>query len=349
MTTGELRPDEATDPAEFVEMLRELKDRSRLTYRQLEQRAAATGDVLARSTAADILRRSTCRDPRWWPRSSGRAARKIRSRRGCGPGTASRSGHRPRRSRRQRTPAGRRASADHSRPRHRDRRRPPTASHPTSVHPSARGGAQCHPPTLVRAARAAGAARRRRPAGHARRGLLDRATRRRRARKGPRIGGCGPVRRARGSARSAPSAARTSASPRVAIAPASTPGDSGPAALHGGRPTGHLRWNRWPTECSSSTGTTRCSGRAASPSARRIPAGTCSNPGTRRIAARTGRSSCSFSNRPARRPTRTASGPTVRAVRRPARRRQRRVGRGAGRAVHDGPDQVFLVDALPKR
>ncbi|MEU1359222.1 helix-turn-helix domain-containing protein [Micromonospora zamorensis] len=63
MTTGELRPDEATDPAEFVDMLRRLKDRSRLTYRQLEQRAAVTGDVLARSTAADILRRSTLPRP----------------------------------------------------------------------------------------------------------------------------------------------------------------------------------------------------------------------------------------------------------------------------------------------
>ncbi|MCG5471984.1 hypothetical protein LADH09A_006019 [Micromonospora sp. LAH09] len=63
MTTGELRPDEATDPAEFVDLLRRLKDRSRLTYRQLEQRAAATGDVLARSTAADILRRSTLPRP----------------------------------------------------------------------------------------------------------------------------------------------------------------------------------------------------------------------------------------------------------------------------------------------
>ncbi|MET8466316.1 helix-turn-helix domain-containing protein, partial [Micromonospora zamorensis] len=63
MTTGELRPDEATDPAEFVDMLRRLKDRSRLTYRQLEQRAAATGDVLARSTAADLLRRSTLPRP----------------------------------------------------------------------------------------------------------------------------------------------------------------------------------------------------------------------------------------------------------------------------------------------
>ena len=63
MTTGELRPDDAADPAEFIEMLRDLKDRSRLTYRQLEQRAAAAGDVLARSTAADILRRSSLPRP----------------------------------------------------------------------------------------------------------------------------------------------------------------------------------------------------------------------------------------------------------------------------------------------
>ncbi|MEU8111970.1 helix-turn-helix domain-containing protein [Micromonospora sp. NPDC048947] len=63
MITRELRPDDASDPAEFVEMLRQLKDRSGLTYRQLEQRAASTGDVLARSTAADILRRSTLPRP----------------------------------------------------------------------------------------------------------------------------------------------------------------------------------------------------------------------------------------------------------------------------------------------
>ncbi|GGO23543.1 hypothetical protein GCM10011576_44030 [Micromonospora parathelypteridis] len=60
---GEPRPDDAADPAEFVDLLRRLKDRSRLTYRQLEQRAASAGDVLARSTAADILRRSTLPRP----------------------------------------------------------------------------------------------------------------------------------------------------------------------------------------------------------------------------------------------------------------------------------------------
>ncbi|MDG9675407.1 helix-turn-helix domain-containing protein [Micromonospora sp. DH14] len=63
MSTGERRPDEAADPAEFVDLLRQLKDRSRLTYRQLEQRAAAAGDVLARSTAADVVRRNTLPRP----------------------------------------------------------------------------------------------------------------------------------------------------------------------------------------------------------------------------------------------------------------------------------------------
>ncbi|MCX5069875.1 helix-turn-helix domain-containing protein [Micromonospora lupini] len=63
MTTGDLRPGEAADPAEFVDLLRHLKDRSRLTFRQLEQHAVAAGDVLARSTAADVLRRSTLPRP----------------------------------------------------------------------------------------------------------------------------------------------------------------------------------------------------------------------------------------------------------------------------------------------
>ncbi|MGP4001683.1 helix-turn-helix domain-containing protein [Streptomyces sp. 8N706] len=56
---GELRPDEARDAAEFVAMLRSLKERSGLTFRQLEERAAGHGDVLARSTVADVLRRQT--------------------------------------------------------------------------------------------------------------------------------------------------------------------------------------------------------------------------------------------------------------------------------------------------
>ncbi|QFZ17056.1 RICIN domain-containing protein [Saccharothrix syringae] len=43
--------------------MRQLKEWSGLTLRQLEERAAARGDVLARSTAADILRRSTLPRP----------------------------------------------------------------------------------------------------------------------------------------------------------------------------------------------------------------------------------------------------------------------------------------------
>lgn len=53
---GELGPRSARDAAEFVALLRELKERSGLTYRQLEERAAERGDVLARSTLADALR-----------------------------------------------------------------------------------------------------------------------------------------------------------------------------------------------------------------------------------------------------------------------------------------------------
>ncbi|MBD0425150.1 helix-turn-helix domain-containing protein [Streptomyces sp. TRM S81-3] len=55
--TGELDPGAARTPAEFVALLRRLKERSGLTYRQLEQKAAERGDVLARSTVADVLRR----------------------------------------------------------------------------------------------------------------------------------------------------------------------------------------------------------------------------------------------------------------------------------------------------
>ncbi|MFI1252763.1 DUF2690 domain-containing protein [Streptomyces netropsis] len=53
---GESAPHEARDAAEFVALLRQLKARSGLTFRQLEERAAARGDVLARSTLADALR-----------------------------------------------------------------------------------------------------------------------------------------------------------------------------------------------------------------------------------------------------------------------------------------------------
>lgn len=54
-TRGNTDPAEARDVAEFLAMLRELKERRGLTYRQLEQRAAEQGEVLARSTLADVL------------------------------------------------------------------------------------------------------------------------------------------------------------------------------------------------------------------------------------------------------------------------------------------------------
>ncbi|MEU4204118.1 helix-turn-helix transcriptional regulator [Streptomyces sp. NPDC026294] len=54
-TRGNTDPAEARDVAEFLAMLRELKERRGLTYRQFEQRAAEQGEVLARSTLADVL------------------------------------------------------------------------------------------------------------------------------------------------------------------------------------------------------------------------------------------------------------------------------------------------------
>jgi hypothetical protein len=50
-------PEEASDAAEFVASMRRAKERSGLTYRELEQRAAARGDVLAKSTLANVLAR----------------------------------------------------------------------------------------------------------------------------------------------------------------------------------------------------------------------------------------------------------------------------------------------------
>ncbi|QPP06058.1 XRE family transcriptional regulator [Streptomyces bathyalis] len=52
------RPEQARNATEFVALLRELKDKSGLSYRQLEERAERRGEVLARSTIADGLRRS---------------------------------------------------------------------------------------------------------------------------------------------------------------------------------------------------------------------------------------------------------------------------------------------------
>ena len=49
-------PSRARDTAEFLAVMRELKERSGLTYRQLEERATARGEVLPRSTLAGVLR-----------------------------------------------------------------------------------------------------------------------------------------------------------------------------------------------------------------------------------------------------------------------------------------------------
>ena len=50
-----LMPREARTAGEFVALMRRLKERSGLTYRQMEERAAERGEVLARSTLADVL------------------------------------------------------------------------------------------------------------------------------------------------------------------------------------------------------------------------------------------------------------------------------------------------------
>ncbi|MFF3503089.1 RICIN domain-containing protein [Streptomyces sp. NPDC003247] len=56
---GELSPYAARDAAGFVASMQRLKERAGLTYRELEEKAALNGDVLARSTLADVLRRTT--------------------------------------------------------------------------------------------------------------------------------------------------------------------------------------------------------------------------------------------------------------------------------------------------
>lgn len=57
VVSGGVDPAEARTAREYVALLRELKEHSGLTYRQLEQRAAERDEVLARSTLADVLRR----------------------------------------------------------------------------------------------------------------------------------------------------------------------------------------------------------------------------------------------------------------------------------------------------
>ncbi|MFJ7334240.1 helix-turn-helix domain-containing protein [Streptomyces sp. NPDC101110] len=59
MGTQRPSPLEACSAAEFVACLRRLKEQAGLTYRQLEANAEQQGDVLARSTAADVLRRDS--------------------------------------------------------------------------------------------------------------------------------------------------------------------------------------------------------------------------------------------------------------------------------------------------
>ncbi|MFJ9806914.1 helix-turn-helix domain-containing protein [Streptomyces sp. NPDC101158] len=61
MTLGETPPDprEVRNPAEFIARLQALKHWSGLTYRELSARAEAHGDVLPRSTVANMLARST--------------------------------------------------------------------------------------------------------------------------------------------------------------------------------------------------------------------------------------------------------------------------------------------------
>jgi hypothetical protein len=55
--TTPANPEEIRDVAEFMTALRDLRQRSGLTLRQLESAATARGTVLARSTVADMLRR----------------------------------------------------------------------------------------------------------------------------------------------------------------------------------------------------------------------------------------------------------------------------------------------------
>lgn len=52
---GEMHLQQVSDAGEFATAMRQLKIRSGLTYRQLEERAAENGEVLARSTLADVL------------------------------------------------------------------------------------------------------------------------------------------------------------------------------------------------------------------------------------------------------------------------------------------------------
>ncbi|TQM84037.1 helix-turn-helix protein [Saccharothrix saharensis] len=63
MTSQGDRLDSVGDAAAFVAALRELRQRSGLTLRGLEEKAAAQGEVLARSTVADMLRKDSLPRP----------------------------------------------------------------------------------------------------------------------------------------------------------------------------------------------------------------------------------------------------------------------------------------------
>ncbi|WP_433260531.1 helix-turn-helix domain-containing protein [Actinosynnema sp. CS-041913] len=56
MTLNDIQPESAHDVAEFVSLLRLLKQHSGRTLRQLEEKAAEQNSVLPRSTVADMLR-----------------------------------------------------------------------------------------------------------------------------------------------------------------------------------------------------------------------------------------------------------------------------------------------------
>lgn len=57
-STESPRPDGVTTPAEFVAAMRALRERARLTYRQIEQRARELGETLPHSTIATALSRN---------------------------------------------------------------------------------------------------------------------------------------------------------------------------------------------------------------------------------------------------------------------------------------------------
>ncbi|MFV8128475.1 hypothetical protein [Streptomyces syringium] len=60
---GNAHPERARDAAGYMELMRRLKDRSGLTYRQIEEAAAESGEILARSTLAGALARSALPRP----------------------------------------------------------------------------------------------------------------------------------------------------------------------------------------------------------------------------------------------------------------------------------------------